>query len=39
LNGQSPASARRALELFDGSAPDALAKPEPKKYLTAGLPE
>lgn len=39
LNGQSPASARRALELSDGSAHGALAKPETMKYLTAGLSE
>ena len=37
LNGQSPACARRALELLDGSAHGALAKPETMKYLTAGL--
>jgi putative transposase len=39
LNGQSPASARRALELSDGSAHGALAKPIAMKYLTAGLSE
>jgi transposase InsO family protein len=37
LNGQSPATARRALELFDGSAPDALAKPKRMSYSAAGL--
>jgi putative transposase len=37
LNGRTPASARRALELVDGSAHGALAKPETMKYLTAGL--
>lgn len=39
LNGMSPASARRALELSGGSAHGALAKPETMKYLTAGLSE
>ena len=37
LNGQSPASERRALELQMSSALGALAKPETMKYLTAGL--
>lgn len=37
LNGQSPASARRALELSDGSAHGALAKPKTMSYSTAGL--
>lgn len=37
LNGQSPATARRALELLDGSAPVALAKPKPMSYSAAGL--
>lgn len=37
LNGQAPASARRALELSDGSAPGALAKPETMSYSAAGL--
>jgi len=37
LNGRTPASARRALELSGGSAHGALAKPETMKYLTAGL--
>ena len=37
LNGQSPATARRALELFDGSTPDALAKPKCMSYSAAGL--
>lgn len=37
LKGQSPATARRALERFEGSAPGALAKPEPLSYSTKGL--
>lgn len=37
LNGQSPAPARRALELLDGSAHGALAKPKPMSYSTQGL--
>ena len=37
LNGQSPATARRALELLDGSAHDALAKPITMEYSAAGL--
>lgn len=39
LGGQSPATARRALELLDGSAPGALAKPQPLRYSQAGLSE
>ncbi len=37
LGGLTPATARRALELADGSAPGALAKPQPMTYLAAGL--
>lgn len=37
LNGQPPATARRALELLDGSAPGTLAKPKPMSYSAAGL--
>jgi len=37
LGGLTPAAARRALELLDGSAPGALAKPQPMKYSAAGL--
>ena len=37
LNGQSPATARRSLELSEGSAPGALAKPEILRYSTQGL--
>lgn len=37
LNGQSPATARRALELPDGSTHTALAKPIKMKYSAAGL--
>jgi len=37
LAGLTPAAARRALELLDGSAPGALAKPQPMKYIAAGL--
>ena len=37
LGGLTPATARRALELSDGSAPAALAKPQPMKYSAAGL--
>ena len=37
LGGLTPAAARRALELLDGSAPGALAKPRPMKYSAAGL--
>jgi putative transposase len=39
LNGRTPATARRSLELLDGSALGALAKPQTMKYLTAGLSE
>ena len=37
LAGLTPATVRRAPELLDGSAPGALAKPQPMKYLAAGL--
>ncbi len=37
LNGQTPASARRAPELWDGSAPGALAKTQTVSYSAAGL--
>jgi len=37
LKGQSPATARRVLELFYGSAHGALAKPKPMSYSTQGL--
>ena len=37
LNGQSPATARRALELFDGSTHGALAKHEHMSYSATGL--
>ncbi len=37
LNGNPPTTARRALELPDGSTPDALAKPKPMEYQTQGL--
>ena len=37
LGNQTPAEARRALEQFDGSAPDALATPETDHYQTHGL--
>ena len=37
LGNQTPAEARRALEQFDGSAPDALATPETDHYQTQGL--
>lgn len=37
LNGQSPATARRALELMDGSTPGALAKTQTIRYSAAGL--
>lgn len=37
LNGQSPATARRALELLFGSAHTALAKTQTMHYLKAGL--
>lgn len=38
LNGQSPATARRALELLEGSTHDALAKQQTMSYVKAGLP-
>jgi putative transposase len=37
LGGLTPATARRALELLDGCAPGALAKPQPMKYSAARL--
>jgi len=37
LGNQTPAEARRALEQFDGSAPDALATPETDDYQPQGL--
>lgn len=37
LGGLTPATARQALEFVDGSAPGALAKPQPMKYSAAGL--
>lgn len=37
LAGQTPASARRAPELFGGSAPGALANPNDPSYQTTGL--
>jgi transposase InsO family protein len=37
LGGITPATARRTLEPLDGSAPGALAKPQPMKYSAAGL--
>ncbi|MEI6801206.1 MAG: IS3 family transposase [Pseudomonadota bacterium] len=37
LGNQTPAEARRALEQFDGSAPDALATPETDDYQIQGL--
>ena len=37
LNGKPPATARRALELPDGSTPGALAKLKPMEYQTQGL--
>jgi len=37
LGNQTPAEARRALELFDGNAPGALATPEIDDYQTQGL--
>ncbi len=39
LNGRTPASARRVLELQMSSAHGALAKLKTMKYLTAGLSE
>jgi putative transposase len=37
LGGITPATARRALELFDGSAPGALVKSQPVRYSEPGL--
>ena len=37
LGNQTPAEARRALELLDGSAPGALAQPETDHYQPQGL--
>jgi putative transposase len=37
LDGLTPATVRRALELLDRSAPSALAKPQQIKYSAAGL--
>ena len=37
LGNKTPAEARRALELFDGTAPGALATPETTDYQTQGL--
>jgi len=37
LNGKSPATTRRALELLGGSAPVALAKPKRMRYSATGL--
>jgi putative transposase len=37
LGNQTPAEARRALELLDGSAPGALAQPETEHYQPQGL--
>jgi putative transposase len=37
LGNKTPAEARRALELFDGIAPGALATPETDDYQTLGL--
>lgn len=37
LGNQTPAEARRALELFDGTAPGALATPETDNYQPQGL--
>jgi putative transposase len=37
LGNQTPAEARRALELLDGSAPGALAQPENDHYQPQGL--
>ncbi|MFA9232157.1 MAG: integrase core domain-containing protein, partial [Microgenomates group bacterium] len=37
LSNQTPAEARRALEQFDGSAPNALATPKTDDYQTKGL--
>lgn len=37
LGNQTPAEARRALEQSEGSAPDALARPETDDYQPQGL--
>ena len=37
LGTQTPAEARRALELLDGNAPGALVQPETDRYQTQGL--
>jgi len=37
LSNQTPTEARRALELLDGAAPDALAQPETDAYQPQGL--
>jgi putative transposase len=37
LGNKTPAEARRALELLDGTAPGALATPETDEYQTQGL--
>jgi putative transposase len=37
LGNKTPAEARRALELLDGSAPGALAQPETDHYQPKGL--
>ncbi|WP_347141050.1 IS3 family transposase [Paracoccus sp. SSK6] len=37
LSNKTPAEARRALELFDGNAPGALATPEAENYQPQGL--
>ena len=37
LGTQTPAEARRALELLDGNAPGALVQPETDRYRTQGL--
>ena len=37
LGNKTPAEARRALELFDGNAPGALATPETENYQPQGL--
>jgi len=37
LGNKAPAEARRALELFDGTAPGALAIPETENYQPQGL--
>ncbi|MBU2359222.1 MAG: IS3 family transposase, partial [Alphaproteobacteria bacterium] len=36
LGNKTPAEARRALELLDGTAPGALATPETDEYQTQG---